>query len=52
MAEAKRFTVREGRLALHKITWEATAETFGKLTLAVSQLQFTLSREFYPDQPG
>lgn len=33
-------------------TWEEAAETFGELTLAVSQLQFTLSREFYPDQPG
>ena len=30
------------------ITWEEAAETFGELTLAVSQLQFTLSREFYP----
>ncbi len=29
--------------------WEEAAETFGELTLAVSQLQFTLSREFYPD---
>jgi Fe-S-cluster containining protein len=34
--------VPEGR------TWEEAAEAFGELTLAVSALQFTLSREFYP----
>jgi Fe-S-cluster containining protein len=35
--------VPEGR------TWEEAAEVFGELTLAVSALQFSLSREFYPD---
>lgn len=32
-------------------TWEEAAEAFGELTLAVSALQFTLSREFYPEPP-
>jgi Fe-S-cluster containining protein len=34
------------------LTWAEAAEAYGELTLAVSALQFTLSRDFYPDQPA